>query len=141
MERKPDAAEGVHGFIKFKFWFSSEEQVPYPKGFSNAPLAQLLRKSPLGLLVRAGDSAQSCGEYKSKRRNSSDVSSGPPCGWGDEIHSGSLRSGPNEFSPTVRFPGTRRWGGVGGEVLRGTARGRFTRSLGLGFEGYFNRRG
>lgn len=29
----------------------------------------------------------------------------------------------------------------GGEVLRGTARGRFTRSLGLGFEGYFNRRG
>lgn len=48
MERKPDATEGVHSFIKFKFWFSSEEQVPYPKGFSNAPLAQLPRKSPWG---------------------------------------------------------------------------------------------
>lgn len=48
MARKPNTAEGVPNFVKFRFWFSSEEQVLYPKGVSSPTLVQILRKNPWG---------------------------------------------------------------------------------------------
>lgn len=60
----------------------------------------------MGLSLCTDYCAVSCGEYKSKQLSSSNVCWGPPCGWGDKIHTSekaaaspdSLWPEPNEFS-------------------------------------------